>query len=55
MVQLHTEADIVHRRLHGRVEHVVSGEAKRFMSVKELVTFMVELLTKLEEKEADAD
>ena len=55
VVQLHAEADVVHRRLHGRVEHVVSSEAKSFMSVEELVTFMVELLAKVEQGESDAD
>jgi hypothetical protein len=53
VVQLHAEADIAHRRLHGRVEHVVSGEATHFASVEELVTFMVELLTQLEHEETD--
>jgi hypothetical protein len=55
VVQLHAEADIALRRLHGRVEHIVSGEATRFASVKELVTFMVELLAKLEQEESRAD
>ena len=55
VVQLHAEADIAHRRLHGRVEHIVSGEATRFASVDELVTFMVELLAEAEEEEENTD
>ena len=47
VVQFRVGTDIEHDRLDGRVEHVVSGQATRFQSLEELLTFMARVLTTL--------
>jgi hypothetical protein len=44
VVQFHSGPAMSRRRLRGRVEHVVSGEAVRFGSTAELVDFLTRLL-----------
>lgn len=44
VVQFHSGPATSRRRLQGRVEHVVSGEAIRFASTAELVDFVTRLL-----------
>lgn len=44
VVQFHSGPAMSRRRLRGRVEHVVSGEAVRFCSTAELVDFLTRLL-----------
>lgn len=44
VVQFREGTDLVHRRVDGRVEHVVSGQATRFTSVEECVAFMARVL-----------
>jgi hypothetical protein len=44
VVQLRSGPATSRRRLQGRVEHVVSGEAARFGSTAELVDFLTRLL-----------
>ena len=45
VVQLHATADVTQARISGRVEHVVSGQARHFHTLKELLTFMARVLT----------
>jgi hypothetical protein len=40
VVQIKAQADLAAGRLVGRVEHVVSGRAIRFRSLRQLVEFM---------------
>lgn len=40
VIQLRSGTDIERRRLHGRIEHVVSGESEPFSSLEEAVAFM---------------
>jgi hypothetical protein len=44
VVQIHADAEVAQGQVWGRVEHIVSGQATRFQSVEELVTFMVQVL-----------
>lgn len=45
VVQFREGTDMEHNRMEGRVEHVVSGQAVRFHSLEELLTFMTRVLT----------
>jgi hypothetical protein len=45
VVQFRAEADLKQGKLTGRVEHVVSGQATRFHSLDELLTFFAHVLT----------
>ena len=45
VVQLHATADVTQARLVGRVEHVVSGQARHFHTLQELLAFMAQVLT----------
>ena len=45
VVQFRAGTDLEQRRIDGRVEHVVSGQATRFYSLEELLTFMDRVLT----------
>ena len=47
VVQFRVGTDMEHGRMEGRVEHVVSGQATRFHSLEELLTFMTRVLTTL--------
>jgi hypothetical protein len=40
VIQLRSDSDIRHRRLRGRVEHVMSGQSEPFTSLARLLTFM---------------
>lgn len=40
VLQIAAEADLVAGRLGGRVEHVVSGRAARFRSLRQLLAFL---------------
>ena len=44
VVQFRLGTDFAHGHLDGRVEHVTSGQAIRFHSVEELLTFMAQVL-----------
>jgi hypothetical protein len=48
MVQMHAAADVAPRRIVGRVEHVVSGQALCFHILEELLTFMAQALSSRE-------
>jgi hypothetical protein len=54
VVQLHATADVAQARLVGRVEHVVSGQARHFHTLEELLTFIARVLTELEARAAEA-
>jgi hypothetical protein len=55
LVQVHAEAEVAQRRLAGRVEHVVSGQATHFASVEELLAFMARVLTPLRSPRAERE
>ena len=44
VVQFYNDADIEHQSFSGRVEHVMSGQAKRFHSVEDLLAFFTWML-----------
>jgi len=44
VVQFRTETDITHEQITGRVEHVLSGQATHFASLKELLAFFERVL-----------
>jgi len=44
VVQFRAETDMAQGRCTGRVEHVVSGQATRFVSLEELLAFMAQVL-----------
>jgi len=44
VVQFHARTDLKRGHCAGRVEHVVSGQATRFQSVKELLAFIARVL-----------
>ena len=52
-VQLHAEAKVEHGEFRGRVEHIVSMQATHFHSLEELVAFMVQVVTTLQEDDTD--
>jgi hypothetical protein len=45
VVQLHRDADIEHGEFRGRIEHIVSFEATHFVTVEELLAFMVRIVS----------
>ena len=45
VVQLEADTQVETGQLHGRVEHVVSGQAARFASLAELTAFFAHVLT----------
>ena len=45
VVQLRQGTALTPEALHGRVEHIVSGQATRFTSLEELRAFMAQVLT----------
>ena len=45
VVQFREGVDLAHGPMTGRVEHVVSGQAARFTSLEELITFFTRILT----------
>ena len=47
VVQLHQGTALTPEALHGRVEHIVSGQATRFTSLEEFRAFLVQVLTPL--------
>jgi hypothetical protein len=47
VVQVRPGTALTPEALHGRVEHIVSGQATRFTSLAELWAFMVQVLTPL--------
>jgi hypothetical protein len=51
VVQLQAEAHVEHGEFRGRVEHIVSYQAARFDSLKELAAFMLRVVTTLPAKE----
>jgi hypothetical protein len=53
VVQLHAEAQVEQGKFKGRVEHVVSMRARHFHSLEELVAFMVQVVTTLQEDDSD--
>jgi len=44
VVQFHAETDLERGHCAGRVEHVVSGQATHFQSLKELLAFIAQVL-----------
>jgi hypothetical protein len=44
VVQFRTETEVKRRRISGRVEHVVSGQAIHFTSLEELLAFIERVL-----------
>ena len=44
VVQLREGTALTPKGLHGRVEHIVSGQAARFTSLEELRAFMAQVL-----------
>jgi hypothetical protein len=54
VVQLHATADVVQARLVGRVEHVVSGQARHFQTLEELLAFIARVLTELDARAAES-
>jgi hypothetical protein len=53
VVQLRERADVEHDRWTGRVEHVTSGRASHFQSLKELLAFVAGVLASLTRGAAD--
>jgi hypothetical protein len=49
VVQFRAKATEARSSYDGRVEHLVSGQVTRFHSLEELLTFMVRVLTDVEE------
>jgi hypothetical protein len=47
VVQFRAEATVEQGCYEGRIEHVVSGQARRFHTLEELLAFMVQVLTAL--------
>ena len=45
VVQLRQGTALTPEALHGRVEHIVSGQATQFTSLEELRAFMAQVLT----------
>ena len=52
-VQLSSEARVAHGEFAGRVEHIVSMRARRFQSLDDLTAFIVQVLTTLQEDDAN--
>jgi hypothetical protein len=55
VVQVHADAIGRQGQVWGRVEHIVSGQTTHFESVEELVTFMVQVITRAAEPGADSN
>ncbi len=51
VVHLRDDADVVRRRISGRVEHVVSGQGAHFASLDELLQFIAQRLPSEQNKE----
>jgi hypothetical protein len=51
VVQIRADAKVEQGQWQGRVEHVVSYQATRFQSLEELLAFMVQVLSELEQPE----
>jgi hypothetical protein len=47
VVQVRQGTALTPEALHGRVEHIVSGQATRFTSLTELWAFLAQVLTRL--------
>ena len=47
VVQVRPGTALTPEAVHGRVEHIVSGQATRFTSLAELWAFMAQVLTRL--------
>jgi hypothetical protein len=50
VVQVRQGSGLTPDTLHGRIEHLVSGQATLFASVEELLTFMQQVLARNTEK-----
>ena len=53
VIQLHAEAEVSQRRLAGRVEHVLSGQAAHFDTLEDLLWFIERVLITLRGEPAD--
>ena len=53
VVQLHAEARVEQGEFKGRVEHIVSMRATHFHSLEELVAFIVQKVTTLQEDDTE--
>ena len=47
-MQIHADAQVERYHFKGRVEHIVSHQATHFESLKELVEFIVRMVTEQE-------
>ena len=50
VVQLSTDTDVGQLRYAGRIEHVMSGQTRRFGSWEELLSFISQVLDRVDEK-----
>ncbi len=50
VVHVRLNSDIARKRVAGRVEHVVSGQATHFQSLDELLAFMAHVLASPKER-----
>mgnify|MGYP003393967777 CR=1 FL=1 len=50
VVQLHRDARVENGEFKGKVEHIVSYQAKRFESLEELAAFIVRVVTQQPQK-----
>ena len=46
-MQFRNETDVGQRLFSGRIEHVVSGKSRRFLSLEELLGFVGEVLAEV--------
>ena len=53
VVQLQAEAQVDQGEFHGRAEHLVSFQARRFHSLEELAAFMMQVVTTLPADDAE--
>jgi hypothetical protein len=49
VVQLHATADLAQGQVVGRVEHVLSGQATRFVTLDALLAFMVRVVAAVDQ------
>jgi hypothetical protein len=50
VVQFHAQPSEAPPAYEGRVEHLVSGQVARFHSLEELLTFMIRVLTDVQQQ-----
>lgn len=50
VVQFRAEADVIHGRFDGRVEHITSGQAVNFHRLEELEAFLIQVMRVVQEQ-----